>query len=183
MRWKPLCLLPCMAAVTACGGSPASVADATEKIREAFDKDDHEVTWLNVTKMDEPGKFLAIVDRVTKGDPATEETLICNASVMSNSSSWTCQTAKPSIMIQAAEMLKKNYQSRKIAVPEYNLRRTGEGNNFAGYFVLVSPDGRQRIRIPCRGTEEGTDFNIDCDQAYGNDGNSASDQPAPGNDT
>jgi proteasome lid subunit RPN8/RPN11 len=39
---------------------------------------------------------------VKKDDPETNETKLCNVSMTSNSSSWNCQGAKPSIITQAA---------------------------------------------------------------------------------
>jgi hypothetical protein len=178
IRFKQaLFILPAATALQACSGSPASVGDVTEKLRGEFSDDGYEVTWLNVTEKKEPGTFKAIVDRIKGGDPETEETMICNVSATTNSSSWTCQTAKPSIMIQAAEMLKKDYASRQINVREYNLRRTGHGNDFAGYFVLATPNGQQQSRIPCRGSQDGTDFKIDCDPSYGEDGGGAKEEP------
>ncbi len=176
-------LLPIAAALSSCNGTPASVADASEKLRAEFGKDGYEVTWLNVVEKNEPGTFGAIIDRISGGDPQTEETLICSVSATSNSSSWTCQTASPSIMIQAAEMLKKDYESRKITVLEYNLRRTGTGNEFAGYFVLAGPPGKETLRIPCKGNQDGTDFTIDCDQSFGEDTTKTGVGKPPGNVT
>lgn len=160
-------ILPVAAMVQSCSDAPASVAEVTEKLRGEFSDDGYEVTWLNVTAKGEPGAFDAIVDRVEGGDPKTEETMFCDVSATANSSSWTCRTAKPSIMIQAAEMLKRDYASRGIDVPEYTLRRTGTGNDFAGYFILSAPGGEGSARVPCKGSQQGTDFKIDCDPAYG----------------
>ena len=77
--------------LAACGaGTPATVEEATAKLREGFADDEYNVTWINVMAKEEPGKFRAFIDRVKKGDPATNETKLCDATITSNSSSWNC---------------------------------------------------------------------------------------------
>lgn len=165
-KWGPA--VPAFLMIAACGaGTPATVDEATEKLREKFNDDDYKVTWLNVVEKDEPGNFRAFIDRVKNDDPKSTETQLCNASISSNSSNWACQAAKPSIMTQAADLLIKDYESRKIEVRDYHLERTGNGNDFAGYFELVEPRSGELVQIPCKGEQVEEDFDIDCDLAYG----------------
>jgi hypothetical protein len=165
-KWGPT--IPAFLVVAACGGgTPATVDEVKEKLSESMTDDDYTVTWVNVVEKEEPAKFQAFIDRVKKDDPETDETKICNVSMTSNSSSWSCQAAKPSMMTQAAKMLLKDYASRKIEVRDYHLERTGEGNAFTGYFELVNPNNGQSVKIPCKGDQKEAKFDIDCDQSYG----------------
>ena len=99
-------------------------------------------------------------------DPETNETQLCNATVTSNSSSWSCNSAKPSMMTQAANRLIRDYESRKIKVSDYHLERTGKGNAFTGYIELVDPNTRKLVKVPCKGDQKETNFDIDCDQSF-----------------
>jgi len=167
-KWGPS--FPAFLLVAACGaGTPATVDEATAKLRDGFSDDEYSVTWLNVVAKDEPGKFRAFIDRVKKDDPNTTETQLCDASITSNSSSWTCKAAKPSIMTQAANMLTKDYESRKIEVRGHHLERTGQGNAFKGYFELVEPSSGKPVRIPCKGDQKEGNFDINCDQSNGDE--------------
>lgn len=164
-RWGPT--VPAFLMIVACGaGMPATINEATEKLRERFNDDDYKVTWLNVVEKDEPGNFRAFIDRVKDDDPKSTETQLCNASVSSNSSSWTCKAAKPSIMTQAANLLIKDYESRKIEVRNYHLERTGNGNAFTGYFELVEPGSGELLQVPCKGEQVEMNFDLNCDLAY-----------------
>ncbi len=147
------------------GGTPATVEEATEKLREKFADDEHDVTWINVVAKEEPGTFRAFIDVVKKGDPATNETKMCNATIMSNSSNWNCQAAKPGMMTQAANMLIKDYEKRRIEVRSWHLERTGKDNEFAGYFELVDPRNGQTLKIPCKGDQIEGDYDIKCQQS------------------
>jgi hypothetical protein len=163
--------IPALLVLAACGaGTPMSAGEATEKLREEFSDDEYTVTWLNVVERDEPGDFRAFIDRVKKNDAEATETQLCNASLTSNSTSWNCQAARPSIMVQAANLLIEDYRSREIEVRAYHLARTGKGNAFTGYFELVEPNSRQSLRVPCKGDQVELNFDIDCDLAYGEAG-------------
>ena len=168
-KWAPL--IPVALTLTACGsGTPATVEEAAEKLRKDMADDEYEVTWVNVIPKAEPGEFRAFIDRVKKGDPATNETKLCDATITSNSSSWSCQAAKPSMMTQAAEMLVKDYATRNIEVRNWHLERTGKDNEFAGYFELAEPGSGNTLKIPCKGDQKEADFDINCDQSYGEQG-------------
>jgi len=137
--------IPAFLVLAACGtGTPATVDEANEKLREKFTDDEYSVTWINSVEKDEPGNFRVFIDRVKMDNPAETETKLCNASVTSNSSSYSCSnSAKPSIMTQAANLLIKDYESRKIKVRGHHLERTGNGNAFSGYFDLENRETGQ----------------------------------------
>lgn len=164
---RQLSTIPVLLMVAACGaGTPLTEDQAKDKLRESFSDDGYKVTWVNVVPKAEPGKFRAFIDRVKDNDPEKNETQLCNTTLTSNSSSWTCQAAKPSIMTQAANMLSKDYKSRNIEVRNYHLERTGNGNAFTGYFEVTNPATGKAVRVPCKGDQKEANFDIDCDQSY-----------------
>ena len=69
------------------------------------------------------------------------------------------------MMTQAANMLIKDYASRKIEVRDWHLERTGKDNEFTGYFELVDPASGQSLKIPCKGDQKESDFDINCDMS------------------
>lgn len=153
------------AVVSSCGaGTPASVADVEELMKKELSEDDYTVTWVGVEPAAEPGEFKVIVDRRKGEDAATEQTMLCNVSATSNSNSRTCQTAEPSIMNQAADMLVKQYEERQLEVRNYTLKRTGEGNKFAGSFLIADPASGEQLEVPCTGDQNGQKFDISCEQ-------------------
>lgn len=153
--------------VVACGaGTPATKDEAEKTLREKMADDDHDISWINAEAKEEPGDFKVFVDRVEKGKPDATETQICNATVSSNSHSYSCQSTKPNMMVQAAEVLLKDYTSRKIEVKGYHLERSGKGNAFAGYFELIDPSNGQLVKVPCKGDQKEFNSDIDCDPKY-----------------
>jgi hypothetical protein len=164
-RFAPA-VLACLL-LAACGaGTPATVTQATETLREEMADDEYSVAWVGVVAKGEPGNFRATVDRVKTKDPDSSETQLCDASVSTNSHSYTCNTVKPAIMTQAANLLIGEYASKGVQVRDYHLERSGNGNAFTGYFELVDPATSESVRVPCKGDQKETDYTIDCDPSY-----------------
>lgn len=160
--------------VSACGGGEPLSADAVkEKLRDELTKNDQTVVWVNVVAKEEPGKWRAFIDRRTGDDFDTEETLLCNVSATTNSSTRTCQTADPSIMRRAVKMLKENYASRNLEVRELILKRTNDGNKFGGHVVVINPTNGQPTSIPCQGDQPDDDFTVDCNQKFAEPGSAS----------
>lgn len=168
MTLRPLacCLLLCTL-LTACNDRPFTAGQVADKLRVEFADENHDVTWINVTPAGKPGKFHVIADRIGKNGRGGEDTLICEASATVSTSSWSCRTASPAIMVQAAEKLKAHYEGRGMKVGQYHLARTGKGNDFAGYFVISAPNDGPVASIPCRGRQNGLDFHLDCNFSFG----------------
>jgi hypothetical protein len=156
-----------LAGIAACGaGTPATQQEAEETLREKFADDDYHVTWIHAMAKDEPGEFRVFIDRVEKGDPQATETQLCNASVSSNTHTYSCKVTKPGMMNQAAEVLVKEYTSRGLEVKGYHVERSGKGNAFTGYFELVDPSNGLVVQVPCKGDQVELNSDIECDPAY-----------------
>lgn len=155
-----------VAVLSSCGsGTPATVADVEQLMRNEFSEDDFTVSWVGIEPAGEAGDFKVVVDREKANDLKSQQTLLCNVSATSVSHSRTCQTAVPSIMNQAAQMLVDQYEGRQLDVRHYELRRTGTGNTFAGYFLIADPASGEQLQVPCTGDHEGTRFDINCEQS------------------
>ncbi len=147
---------------SACSDKPATTEEVKSKLRTEMTEDDWKVTWINAHPLKEPGKFEVIVDRRTGEGMDTEETRICNVSATQSSSSWTCTTAQPSIMAQAAALISKQYASNDVVVHDFQLARTNKGNDYADYFVISADGGATYMKVPCAGEQTGEKFEIDC---------------------
>lgn len=147
---------------SACSDKPATTDEVETKLRKEMTEDQWKVTWINATPLKEPGKFEVIIDRRTGAGMETEETRMCKVSATQSSSSWTCTTAQPSILAQAAALISKQYASNDVVVHDFQLSRTDRGNDYAGYFVISADGGATYMKVPCSGEQTGEKFDIDC---------------------
>lgn len=151
--------------LSACGmGEPADAEHVENLMREDSVEDGYEVAWVLAEPQEEAGHFRTFVDRSKPGEEGSDETWMCNVRATTMSNSWTCQTMEPSLISQAVAMLEEQYSGRNLELAEHDIRRTGAGFDFAGHVVVREPVSGQRVQVACTGTQEGTQFEIDCPQ-------------------
>ncbi|NNC73816.1 MAG: hypothetical protein HKN78_13205 [Sphingomonadaceae bacterium] len=164
MRRNLLMCAGALALANCSGGEPGTAQDAEDYVRENFEDNGDEVSWVHAEDGEEPGNFTVYADVSTPGEEGSDETKRCNVSVASMSRSQTCQSLSPSIITQAANLLVEDYQSRGIEMTEHAFERNGEGFAFGGQAILRLQASGERASVECTGTQEGTRFNIDCNQ-------------------
>lgn len=156
--------LPLAGLSAGCGmGEPASAEHVENLMREDSREDGFEVSWVHAEPQEEEGHFLTYVDRHKPDEEGSDETWMCNVRATTMSNSWTCRTMTPSVIAQAVAMLEGQYADRDLEIAEYEIERTGDGFDFTGNIVLRHANG-DRIWVPCQGTQDGTEMEIDCSQ-------------------
>lgn len=161
---KSILLAATAATLAACSGEPGTAEDAENYVRETYEDDDEEITWLIVEDGEEPGQFVATFDVVTPGEDDSDETKICDVSVSGMTRSYTCQSIDPSIIRQSADSLAEDYARRDIDFVEHDFERTGDGFAFGGQAILRLQATGERASIECLGDQDGTQFTVNCDQ-------------------
>lgn len=144
-----------------CGmGEPVSIEEVEAKMTEDFSEDGAEVTWISVEEGEEGNDYNVWIDVVDGEETSTKN---CDVSMTSMSSSYSCQTMTPSVIDQAAELLRGTYTERGIDLLDYEFERTGEDMAFGGDAKIQNTANGARALITCAGEQEGTQFNINCD--------------------
>lgn len=158
--------VPLAGLLAGCGalGEPATADHVEELMREDAVEDGYDVSFVHAEPLEEEGSFRTVVDREKPDEEGSDETQLCNVNATTMSNSWTCQTMTPSLIAQAVAMLEENYQGRDIELLDYEIDRTGEGLDFAGEIMIREPQSGERAILPCTGSQEGTRFDLNCQQ-------------------
>ncbi|MCA1748170.1 MAG: hypothetical protein LC634_01050 [Sphingomonadales bacterium] len=157
--------LPLAGLLAGCGmGEPASAEHVENLMRADSVEDGYEVSWVHAEPLEEEGSFRTFVDRAKPAEAGSDETWMCNVNATTVSNSWSCQTVSPAIIAQAVALLEQQYTGRGLEVADYEIARSGEGTGFTGNMVLRDPVSGDRAWVPCAGTQDGTRFEIECDQ-------------------